>query len=70
MGKRMNSAFDMKSQRITAFEIHKWVYSNLKLEEQGIIMIQIDGIRRQEYIKVVDPQKAVDIVAQSYGTRG
>lgn len=33
-------------------------------------MIQIDGIRRQVYIKVVDPQKAVDIVAQSYGTRG
>jgi hypothetical protein len=46
MGERMNTvvcAFDMKSPQITAFEIHKWVYSELKLKEQDIIMIQIDG---------------------------
>jgi hypothetical protein len=64
MGERMNTAvfaFNIKSQQNTAFEIHKWVYSDFKLNEQDIIVIQIHAIRRQMYRKFGDLQKAVDI---------
>jgi hypothetical protein len=43
--------FDKTSPRITAYEIHEWIYNNLHLETEDVVTIQIDGPRRQVYIK-------------------
>jgi hypothetical protein len=43
--------FDKASPRITAYEIHEWIYTNLHLETEDVVTIQIDGPRRQVYIK-------------------
>jgi hypothetical protein len=60
-------AFDINSPRITAFEIHEWIFSTLSSDEQDIRMIQVDRIRRQVFIKLVDMQKVHDIITQSDG---
>jgi hypothetical protein len=54
MGERQNTIvciFDTKSPRITAFNIHEWIYEQLRLQEDDILMIQVDGPRRRVYVK-------------------
>ena len=45
------SAFDQRSPCITAFHIHEWIYETLRLGEDEISMIQIDGQRSRAFIK-------------------
>jgi hypothetical protein len=54
MSERQNNLvciFDLKSPRITAFQIHEWIYETMKLPETDVSMIQIDGPKRHIYIK-------------------
>jgi hypothetical protein len=54
MSERQNTIvcmFDIKSPRISAFNIHEWILETLKLAEEDLCMIQIDGPRRHVYIK-------------------
>ena len=44
-------AFDQRSPRITAYHIHEWINEKLRLEEDEISTIQIDGPRRRVFIK-------------------
>ena len=44
----------MKSPRISAYDIHEWIYAQLKLEDNDVLMVQIDGPQRQVYIKLRD----------------
>jgi len=46
--------FDPKSPRISAFQIHEWIYERLQLPEHDVRMVQIDGPQRRVYIKFVD----------------
>ena len=48
--------FDPKSPRISAFEIHEWIYEQLHVPENAVTMVQIDGPRRQVYIKLLESQ--------------
>lgn len=46
MGERQNTtvcAFDLKSPRVSAYEIHEWIHEQLKLEDNEFLMVQIDG---------------------------
>jgi len=57
MAERLNTivcTLQLASPKITAFEIHEWIYHTLRIPEQGVTMIQVDGIRRQVYIKLVN----------------
>ena len=49
--------FDQRSPRITAYQIHDLLYEQLRLQEDEIRMIQIDGPRRRVYIKFVTSEK-------------
>jgi hypothetical protein len=40
--------------RLTAFDIREWIHSQLQVSEHPVIIIQIDGIRRQVFIKFTD----------------
>ena len=57
MSERQNRivyAFDLKSPRISAHEIHEWTYGQMSLQEKGVLMVQIDGPKRQVYKKFRD----------------
>jgi len=60
MGERQNMIaciFDMRSPRITAFNIHERIYAKLRLQEYDIGMIQIDGPRRRVHIKFASAER-------------
>jgi len=44
----------MRSPKINAFQIHEWLHDTLRLNEDDIRVIQIDGTLRKVYIKFVD----------------
>jgi hypothetical protein len=54
---KIDCAFDQRSPRVSAFDIHEWIYETLHLEEHEVVMIQIVGLRRHVYIKFRDPQR-------------
>jgi hypothetical protein len=65
MGERRNTivcAFDLKSPRISAYDIHEWIYTQLKLEENEVTMVQIDGPKRHVYIKFRDNNRLLDVL--------
>jgi hypothetical protein len=46
--------FDPASPRITAFEIHEWNHSTLRIPDQTVTMIQFNGSKGQVFIKLVN----------------
>jgi hypothetical protein len=60
-------AFDPRSPRITAYQIHEWIYEQLTIQEDTVRMIQIDGPRRRVFIKFVDEEKMQDILRTTQG---
>jgi hypothetical protein len=69
-GERINTLvciFDMQSPKISAYNIHEWVHSHLKLEEDQLRMLQIDGSRRRVYIKLVSSGKLQSILQDTGG---
>jgi hypothetical protein len=60
MSERQNTIvciFDMKSPRISAFNVHEWVFETLRLAEDDLQMIQADGPKRNVYIKFKSADK-------------
>ena len=54
--------FDTQSPRISSYEVHEWIQEQLHVSEATVTMIQIDGLRRQVFIKFVDLQYAQEIL--------
>ena len=46
--------FDPKRPRISAFEIKEWIYKQLRMPENTLNMVQLDGPGRQIFIKFVE----------------
>ena len=70
MSERRNSlacCFDPTSPRLTAFNIHEWIHSQLQVSEHSVLMIQIDGTRRQVFIKFTDFHFVQDILNATNG---
>ena len=54
--------FDARSPRITALQIHEWIYENLRLPEKDVRMIQIDGPGHRVFIKLNTGEQAQSIL--------
>ena len=70
MNDRQNTilcCFDLRSPRITAFHIHEWICENLRLAEEDMRMIQIDGHRRRVYMKFTSRERMQTLLQDSKG---
>ena len=70
MADRLNTivcGFDPTSPRMSALDIHEWIYEKVRIPESGVRLIQIDGPRRQVYIKLNSTDYAKEIVRDSAG---
>jgi hypothetical protein len=47
----------MRSPKISAFDLHEWIYSTIKIPDYEIRIIQKDGPIRRVYIKFVSDEK-------------
>ena len=57
MAERHNTivrTFDATIPRKSAYDIHEWIHQVLRIPEHAVSMIQIDGTKRQVYIKLID----------------
>jgi hypothetical protein len=43
--------------KISAYDIHEWIYPTLQLPDDDVVMVQIDGQSRSVYIKFVSNDK-------------
>ena len=59
--------FDKNSPKISAFDIHEWIYTKLKLESEDVNTLQVDGPRRQVFIKVNKPTLIDEILNITQG---
>jgi len=60
-------SFDPKNPRISALDFHEWIYEQLHMPENVVTMGQIDGTRRQVYIKFSDFQYLQDLLHSTTG---
>jgi hypothetical protein len=70
MSERQNTLvciFDHESPRISAFHIHEWLHEQLRLPENDVRLIQIEGPRRGVYIKFTDTHKMQTIYQNTRG---
>ena len=70
MGGRPNTlvcSFDPASPRINAWDIHEWIHEALQIPEQDVQLIQIDGTRRQVFIKLPTSEHVIKIVRDTNG---
>jgi hypothetical protein len=70
MTERQNTVvctFDPSSPRINAYDIHEWIHAALKIPENKVRMIQIDGIKRQVFIKFVDSDSVQALISDTSG---
>ena len=60
--------FDPASPRITAHDVHEWLHEVIRLQEHKVQTIQIDGIKRQVYVKLIDKDYMASIIRSTGGT--
>jgi hypothetical protein len=59
--------FDTKSPRISAVNIHEWIFETLRLAEGDLQVIQIDGPRRHVYIKFKHAEQIQTVLRETAG---
>jgi hypothetical protein len=70
MAERHNTvvcSFDLSSPRITAYDIHEWIFTVLRIPEHTVKLIQIDGINRHVYIKLADTELVLALLQDTAG---
>jgi len=70
MSDRLNTLaciFDARSPRISAYNIHEWIHDNLRLAEEDVQMIQVDGPKRIVYIKFTEEERLKEVLQVTDG---
>jgi hypothetical protein len=61
--------FNLQSLRITAFHIHEWIHATLRLAEEDVRMMQIDGPRRTVSITFISDTSMQAVLQETRGGR-
>jgi hypothetical protein len=70
MSERQNTvvcSFDLAGPRMTACDVHDWIFEVLRLPENEVRIIQIDGTKRQVFIKLADQQAVMNLLQATTG---
>jgi len=59
--------FDQSGPRISAYNIHEWIHESLRLMEEDIQVIQVDGPRRRVFIKFYNEDRMNEILQDTKG---
>ena len=59
--------FDPASPRITEYDLHEWLHEEMCIQEQKVQMIQIDGIKRQMYVRLTEKDYMLSIINSTGG---
>jgi len=59
--------FDPARPRVSAYQIHEWIYGQLQLPEHDVRMVQRDGPRRRVYIKFADSERPHTVLSATNG---
>jgi hypothetical protein len=59
--------FDQQFPRISAHDIHEWIFDKMVLQGNEVAMIQVDGTRRHVYIKLRIDQRMQYILTVTNG---
>jgi hypothetical protein len=57
--------FEASSPRLSAHDIHDWIFEALRIPVQKVKMIQIDGSKRQVYIKLKDKESVEALLRET-----
>jgi hypothetical protein len=60
-------SFEKESPRISAFDIHEWIYDKLQMTVDELKTIKIDGSKRRVYIKCTDSKQLDTLVKRTNG---
>jgi len=60
-------SFQPASPRITVHDVHEWLHEEIRIQEQKVQTIQIDGIKRQVYVKLTDKDYMLSIINSTRG---
>jgi hypothetical protein len=72
MSDRQNTTvciFDPVSPRISAYQIHEWIYEQLRLPDKDVRMVQTDGPRRRVYVKFNDSERVHTVLRATNGQK-
>jgi ribosomal protein S24E len=70
MTKRRNTVvcvFDHNAPKLSAYEVHEWIFDVLRLPEEQVLVIQIDRQQSKVYIKLTDHQVVVKLLQDMSG---
>ena len=70
MSDRLNTLaciFDPRSPRISAYNIHDWIHDNLRLAEEDVRMVEVDGPKRIVYIKFTEEERLKEVLQVTDG---
>jgi hypothetical protein len=62
-------SFNLQSPRTSAYTIHAWVRQQLRLTEDDLRLLQVDGAKRKVYSKFVSEEKMYAVLRETGGTR-
>jgi hypothetical protein len=72
MAERQNTVvcvFDKRSPKISADNIHEWINASLRLPDDDVEMVQIDGPNRHVYIKFMSNERMTTHLPTIIGSR-
>jgi hypothetical protein len=47
-------AFESTAPKLSGFEVHEWISKVLRIQEEEVLVIQIDGQQRKVFMKLTD----------------
>jgi hypothetical protein len=59
--------FDPTAPPLNAYEVHNWIYDELRLPNADVLAIQMGGFKLTVYIRLTDQQAVTKIIQDTSG---